>query len=436
MHEHLSDAARLKTEIRPIEELIPYGNNARTHSQKQIRKIQASLKRFGWMNPLIIDDQSNVICGHGRLEAARAMGETTVPVINVGALSEADRRAYIIADNRIAEDGQWSKRLLRTELSGLVELGFEVELTGFSTLEIDGLLTIGEEDPTDDVVKLPSGKERAVCLNGDLWHIGEHRLIIGDARDPAVYDRLLQGERVQLIVTDPPYGCAIENNVSGLGQTRHGNFLVGAGETSLAEFGMTVLRPALKAMAAHYSSGAIAFVFIDWRGAPYLLDAAQGVFHEIKNLIVWAKSNAGMGAFYRSAHELIYAFKVSSGKHINTFGLGGRHRSNVWQYEGANTFRAGRMEDLTDHPTVKPKKMIADAILDCSKRGGIVLDSFAGSGTTLVAAEMTGRRGRGIKLDPVYGDVILKRLSEATGCEPLLDGEIPLSEVKTSRSAA
>lgn len=434
MHEHLSDAARLKTEIRPIEELIPYANNARTHSQKQIRKIQTSLKRFGWMNPLIIDDQGNVICGHGRIEAAKLMGETTVPVINVGALSEADRRAYIIADNRIAEDGQWSKRLLRTELSGLIELGFEVELTGFSALEIDGLLTLGDDEGNDDVVHLPSAKVVPVCRLGDYWHVGQQRLIIGDARDPAVYDRLLQGERVQLIVTDPPYGCAIENNVSGLGQTRHLNFLVGAGQTSLAEFGMTVLRPALKAMAAHCSSGAIAFVFIDWRGAPYLLDAAQGVFHEVKNLIVWAKSNAGMGAFYRSAHELIYAFKVSPGKHINTFGLGGRHRTNVWQYEGANTFRAGRMEDLTDHPTVKPKKMIADAILDCSKRGGIVLDSFVGSGTTLVAAEMTGRRGRGIELDPVYGDVILKRLSEITGSEPMLDGVTPFSEVQKARS--
>lgn len=436
MHEHLSDTARLKVEMRRIDELVPYANNARTHSQKQIRKIQASLKRFGWMNPLIVDDKGNVVCGHGRLEAARVMGETAVPVIDVGALGEADRRAYIIADNRIAEDGQWSKRLLRTELSGLIELGFEVELTGFSTLEIDGLLTIGDQDPVDEVVKLPSGKEPAVCRSGDLWHIAEHQLIIGDARDPSVYDRLLDGERVQLIVTDPPFGCAIENNVSGLGQTRHTNFLVGAGETSLPEFAMTLLRPAFKAMAAHCASGAIAFVFIDWRGAPHLLDAAQGVFHEVKNLIVWAKSNAGMGAFYRSAHELIYAFKVSPGKHINTFGLGGRHRTNVWQYEGANTFRAGRMEDLTDHPTVKPKKMIADAILDCSKRGGIVLDSFAGSGTTLVAAEMTSRRGRGIELDPVYGDVILKRVSEATGCEPMLDGTSPFSEIELARGAA
>ena len=400
---------------------------------RQIRKIQASLKRFGWMNPLIVDDAGNLVCGHGRLEAAALLGETMVPVINVGALSEADRRAYIIADNRLAEDGQWSKRLLRTELSGLIEMGFEVELTGFSTLEIDGLLTLGSEEADDDTVNLPAEKAVPISRGGDLWHVGEHRLIVGDARDPLVYERLLEGERIQLIVTDPPYGCAIENNVSGLGQTRHGNFIAGAGETSLPEFAMTLLRPAFKAMATHCASGAIALVFIDWRAAPHLLDAAQGVFHEVKNLIVWAKSNAGMGAFYRSAHELIYAFKVSPGKHINTFGLGGRHRTNVWQYEGANTFRAGRMEDLAAHPTVKPKRMIADAVLDCSKRGGIVLDAFAGSGTTLVAAEMTGGRGRGIELDPKYADVILQRAREATGCEPLLDGTMSFAEVAAMR---
>lgn len=251
-------------------------------------------------------------------------------------------------------------------------------------------------------------------------------------RDPEALERLLAGERAQLIVTDPPYGCAIQNNVSGNGKVKHDNFIMGAGEVSLAEFGMTLLRPAFKAMAAHCAPGAIAFVFMDWRGAPYMLDAAQGVFQEVKNMIVWAK-NPGMGAFYRSAHELCYVFKVSPGTHISNIALGRRNRSNVWRYPSANTFRAGRMEDLADHPTVKPKQMIADAILDCSRRGDIVLDSFAGSGTILAACEMTGRRGRAIELDPVYADVILRRTAEATGCEPLLDGVTPYHEVAKAR---
>ncbi|MEZ5654932.1 MAG: site-specific DNA-methyltransferase [Sphingobium sp.] len=423
----------LALEYRAIGELVPYANNARKHSRSQIRKLATSLKTFGWTNPLLIDDDGNLICGHGRLQAARLNGETIVPVINLGRMSEADRRAYIIADNRLAEEAEWSKELLRSELSGLIDLGYEVELTGFDTFEIDGLLTIGEDTAADDNVDLPVDNAPPISRGGDLWTIGKHKLTVGDARDPAVYERLMGGEYAQLIVTDPPYGCKIANNVSGNGRVKHHDFLMGAGEASLPEFAMTLLRPSFKAMAGQCVSGAIAFVFIDWRGAPHLLDAARGVFHETKNLIVWAKSNAGMGAFYRSAHELCYVFKVSPGKHISNIALGRRNRSNVWQYPGANVFRAGRMEDLADHPTVKPKQMIADAILDVSRRGDIVLDPFAGSGTTAVAAEMTDRRARLIELDPIYADVILRRLAEATGREALLDGKTPLAEVAAAR---
>ncbi len=431
-----TDNQGLAIEWRVISDIIPYEHNARRHPLGQLKKLQRSIRRFGWKNPLIVDRAGNLICGHGRLEAARQMGLARVPVIDVGEMSDADRRAYIIADNKLAEEAQWSKVLLRSELSGLIELGYEVELTGFDTVEIDALVTIGEDaEGADERIDLPDEGAAPIARIGDLWTIGKHRLIVGDARDGAVYERLLEGERVQLIVTDPPYGCAIANNVSGNGRTKHQDFVMGAGETGLAEFGMTVLRPALKAMAAHCASGAIAFVFMDWRGSPYLLDAAQGVFHEVKNLIVWVKTNAGMGAFYRSAHERCYAFKVSPGRHINNIGMGLRHRTNVWTYPGANTFRKGRMEDLGDHPTVKNSQMIGDAIMDCSKPGGVVLDAFAGSGTTLVAAERTGRIGRAIELDPIYADVILKRVSDATGCEPLLGGVTPLAAVATERQA-
>lgn len=432
MSETLSRKAQLKIEYRPIGDLTPYAGNARRHPKHQLRKIAQSLRQFGWTNPIIIDGADTVICGHGRLEAAKLNGEKHVPVITLEHLSEADRKAYIIADNRIAEEAEWSKATLRSELSGLAELGYELEMTGFDALEIDTLLSMDDDPADEDPVELPGAHVAPVSRVGDLWDIGDHRLIVGDARDSAVYARLLDGENAQLIVTDPPYGCVIENNVSGSGKVKHGNFVMGAGETSLKEFAATLLRPAFECIASHSVNGAIAFVFIDWRGAPYLYHAAEAVFHEAKNLIVWAKTNGGQGAFYRSAHELLYAFKVKPGRHINNFGLGGRYRTNVWSYPGANTFRAGRMQDLADHPTVKPRKMLADAMLDCSKHGGIVLDPFLGSGTTLCAAQDTGRKGRGIELDPVYADVAIRRIAAACDCEAMLDGR-PFHEIADER---
>lgn len=423
---------RLAVKYRPIDEIIPYANHTRVRSQRLIKKLQRSFLKFGWTNPLIVDSNNNLICGHGRLEAAKRNGETEVPVISLGDMSEADRRAYIIADNKLAEAAMWSKELLRSELSGLIELGYDVELTGFDTFEIDGILNFGEDDSSDDNVELPAENAVPICRAADLWIIGEHRLVVGDARDPSVYARLLAGETVQMIAMDPPYGCKIANNVSGNGKVKHGDFLAGAGEVPLAEFAATLLRPAFEASAAHCDPGAIAFVFMDWRGAPHMLSAAEGVFHEVKNMCVWVKS-PGMGGFYRSAHELCYVFKVSPGRHISNIALGQRNRCNIWNYPSANVFRAGRMQDLADHPTVKPKQMIADAILDCSRPGDIILDPFAGSGTILAACAMTGRRGRAIELDPKYADVILRRTAEATGCEPLLDGKTPLSEVAAAR---
>jgi DNA modification methylase len=419
----------------PIGTLIPYANNAREHAPRQLRKLQASLRHYGWTNPILIDDGGNVICGHGRLEAARLNGETMVPVISLGSMSEADRRAYIIADNKLAEEASWSKRLLRTELSGLIELGYEVELTGFDTFEIDGFINFddGEVASGEDRVDLPDIPAAPVCRVGDLWQVAEHRLIIGDARDPSVLARLLDGERAAMVMIDPPYGVRIANNVSGNGKVKHADFVMGAGEVPLPEFARTLLRPAFEALAARCQPGAIAYVFMDWRGAPHMLEAAAGVFHEVKNLCVWVK-NPGLGGFYRSAHELCYVFKVSEGRHTSNIALGQRNRSNVWRYPSANVFRAGRMQDLADHPTIKNKFMIRDAILDVSRPGDIVLDSFAGSGTTGIACQMIGRKARLIELDPVYGDVILRRLGEACGCEPLLNGTTPLSEVRERRA--
>lgn len=421
----------------PIAKLKRYPGNARQHSRKQINKLADLIAAHGFINPIIVDETGMILAGHARYEAAQKVGLETVPVRVVDWLSEAQKRSYILSDNRLADESSFSKVQLRRELQGLIELGDNLELTGFDSLEIDTMLSIGEDEPVDgdDNVELPDDRVAPVSRVGDLWHIGEHRALCGDARDLANCERLLDGERAQLIFTDPPYGCRIANNVSGLGKTKHDDFVMGAGEQALPEFAHSILRPAFKCMAASAASGAIAFICTDWRAYPHMLDAAQGIFLEQKNLIVWAKTNSGMGQFYRSAHELVLAMKVSAGPHINNFGLGGggRHRSNVWTYAGANTFRRGRMEDLEAHSTVKPKKLVADAIVDCSKRGGIVLDSFLGSGTTLVSCAMTGRRGRGLELDPKYMDVILRRVEAETGCEPLLDGVTPFSEVAIAR---
>jgi DNA modification methylase len=410
--------------------------NARTHPKAQIAKLKKAITQFGFVSPIILDENLMILAGHGRYRAALELGLAEVPTIMLQDMSEADVRAFVLADNIIADKAGYDKAILRSELQYLSDVGYEVEITGLDTIEIDTLLSIDAEEPasSDDVVAMPS-RDTPTARLGDLWHIGPHRLLVGDARDPSTVERLMDGERAQLVFTDPPYGCVIANNVSGLGRVKHGNFQMGAGQESLPELATTILRPAFRNVARHCRAGAIAFVCSDWRAAPHMLDAATGVFDEVKNWIVWVKTNAGLGTFYRSQFEIIIAFRVSAGKTINNFGLGegGRHRSNVWTYAGANTFRAGRMQDLIDHPTCKPRKLVADAILDCSRRGGIILDVFAGSGTTIVAAAATGRRGYGIEIDPKYADVILRRIAEQVGEHPFLDGREPLESVAAAR---
>lgn len=438
MHQ-ISRNAQLKIEWVSTTSLKTRIGHAKLHPKAQIKLIADSISKFGWVNPIITGLDGEMIAGHARLEAALLLKMPTVPTILLAHLSESDRRAYALADNAIAERSGWSKELLRNEVTALFEDGYDLTLLGFEEVKIESILSLDDNDGStkDDDVEWPDAPRAPVSRLGDLWDWdGWQRLFVGDAREQASYDRLLGDERVQMIITDPPYGCKIENNVSGGGRKVHKDFVAGAGETSLAEFGQTLIRPAFKAMGSRCMPGAIAYVFTDWRAAPYMLDAASGVFHETKQLVVWSKTNGGQGAFYRSAHELIYVFKVAPGDHINNFGLGkgGRYRTNVWTYPGANVFRKGRMADLNDHPTVKNKKMIADAILDCSSRNNIVLDPFLGSGTTLCAAARTGRRGRGIELDPVYADVALRRISLETGKEPTLDG-VPFADVAAARAA-
>ena len=416
----LPETLRLKIAYRKVDDLKPYAGNARTHSDKQIEQIAASIRQFGFTNPVLIDGAGDIVAGHGRVAAARKLGFDEVPVIELAHLSEAERRAYVIADNRLAELAGWDREILAIELQVLsdMELDFDLEITGFETAEIDLLRDdddVSDRDPADDVPEPVPGP--AITRPGDIWHLGRHKLICGDAQDADTY-RLLMGEdRARAVFTDPPYNVKIDGHVCGSGKVKHREFAMAAGEMDKASF-TSFLRDALAALAEVSLDGAIHFVCMDWRHMDELSAAGAEVYSELKNLVVWAKTNGGMGTFYRSRHELIFVYKVGTAKHLNTFGLGetGRYRTNVWDYPGVNSF-GGNQEDLALHPTVKPVALVADAIRDVTRRGDIVLDGFGGSGTTLIAAERTGRVARLVELDPLYCDVICRRF-EAHTCKP------------------
>src|SRR5215203_5245263 len=402
--------------------LRPYAQNARTHSKKQIKQIARSIERFGFTNPILISDENQIIAGHGRVEAAKLLGIESVPTLRLSHLDDAQRRAYVIADNKLAQNAGWDRDVLAIELQALIDVEFDLELTGFSLAEVDILLDDAKEsspaasaEGEDDVPPLPD-QNSSVTRPGDVWLMDRHRLICGDARSAETVRTLMGEERADLVFTDPPYNVPIDGHVCGLGQTRHREFAMGVGEMSSTAF-TAFLTETLGSAAATCRDGAIAFVCMDWRHRGELLKAGETVFSELKNLCVWNKINGGMGSFYRSKHELVFVFKVGTAPHTNTFGLGdtGRYRTNVWDYAGINTFRAERDEELSMHPTVKPVALVADAIRDCSKRGETVLDPFGGSGTTLIAAEKTGRLARLIEFDPVYCDQIIQRFEKLTG---------------------
>jgi len=402
------------------EVLKPYAGNARTHSKKQIRQIAQSIERFGFTNPVLIDEANGIMAGHGRVLAAQAIGLTEVPCLRLAHLSETEKRAYILADNKLALNAGWDQELLAIELQGLIEANYSVEVTGFTIGEVDAVLQAAQEaapagsDAAEDACPEPAGV--AVTRPGDVWQLGRHRLICGDAQDAGVYARLLGSETVDAVFTDPPYNVPIEGHVSGLGATKHREFAFATGEMSRDAF-TAFLTTTLGHAAAACRDGAIAFVCMDWRHMGELLTAGEAVFTELKNVCVWNKTNGGMGTFYRSKHEMVFVFKVGTAPHTNTFGLGdgGRYRTNVWDYAGVNTMKKGRMDELEMHTTVKPVALVVDALLDVTKRGERVLDPFGGSGTTLIAAEKTGRSARLIEFDPLYCDVVIRRFEAFTG---------------------
>lgn len=415
MHEFKFNHSQI--EIRPVTELKPAPRNARIHSKGQVKQIARSMKRFGICNPVLIQDDGTIVAGHGRVEAAKLLGITEVPTLRLSHLNPTEIRAYALADNRIAEQAGWDPETLAIELQGLIDLDFDVEITGFSMSAIDQILpaTVGPESSNEEYFEPPPDALQ-ISIPGDLWLLGNHRLLHGSALDESAFVKLMQGDEATMIFSDPPYNVPIDGHVSGLGHTRHREFAMASGEMSGFEF-INFLTTSFRHCAKYSMDGSLHYHFMDWRHSGEILAAGKAVYDEFKQLCVWNKTNAGMGSLYRSKHEMVFVFKRGKAPHINNVELGkhGRSRSNVWDYPGVNTFRRGREDALSVHPTVKPVALVADAILDVTRRKDVVLDPFGGSGTTLVAAERTGRRARLIEIDARYCDAIICRWQHETG---------------------
>jgi DNA modification methylase len=420
--------------------LVPDPRNARRHPAKQIAKLASSIRAHGFCNPIIIDENNQLIAGHGRLEAVKVLGLTSVPCIRLTHLSAAQKTALALADNKLGDLSDFDGKKLKALLLDLTGADFNVELTGFDTAEVDFCIDGAGDEAGEaaDAVDAPDDSRPAVSRTGDLWVLGDHHLHCGDALDAASYDRLLGESRAAMTFTDPPYNVPIKGHVSGLGRKTHREFAMASGEMSEAKFS-SFLTASMTLMAAYSLDGAIHFLCMDWRHGAALQGAAEGIFSELKNICVWNKTNAGMGSFYRSQHEFIYVFKKGTAPHQNNIQLGkyGRHRSNVWTYPGATAFGGTRGGDLALHPTVKPVALVADAIRDCSKRGAIILDPFAGSGTTILAAERTGRRAAAIEIDPLYVDTAIRRWQTLTGKAAVLVGDgRSFGEIEAARLGA
>lgn len=412
--------APLASEVvwRSLDELKPYPGNPRKHPDSQIRALVRVIGEVGWTAPLLVNERSIILAGHGRIEAAKLLKMRSVPTLVLKGLSDAQQKAIVVADNRLTEKGVWDFDLLREQFRDLIAIDFDVELTGYSTGEIDLMLDVDAAaptaDPADDFIAPQKGP--AATRLGDVWELGPHRILCGDALKLDSYSNLLGKERAEMVLSDVPYNMKINGEVCGRGRNHHAEFAMASGEMSDAEF-TTFLETAFQRAASFSIDGSLHFLFIDWRHMPGLHRAAMNVYSDFKNLLIWVKSNAGQGSLYRSQHELVAVFKSGSAPHINNVELGvhGRNRSNVLQYPGGNTPNARRQRELAMHPTVKPVALLADLIRDCSRRSGIVLDMFSGSGSTILACERTGRKARAIEIEPAYVDLTITRWQEMTG---------------------
>ena len=417
---NISDQQGLTVRYISPKEVKPYPRNPKSHSDKQVHQIVQSIKEFRFTNPLLIDENNELIAGHGRLLAANQLQLEKVPVIVLSHLSDAQKRAYRIADNKLTENGKWDVDLLTIELKELdnLDLSFDLDITGFDNQEID-LLFNPPPEPDNRLNNIPFIEEsEIVSKQGDIWQLGNHRIICGDSLKKDTFEQLLGSKRADMIFTDPPYNVKIEGHVCGAGKTHHKEFGMASGEMSQGEF-TSFLRQNFTLLKEYSRAGSLHYICMDWRHLEEISQAGH-IYDELKNVCIWNKSNAGMGSLYRSKHELVFVFKNGTVPHINNVELGsnGRYRTNVWDYAGINSFKNRKLLKL--HPTVKPVELIWDAILDASHRGDIILDSFLGSGSTLLACEKAKRVCYGVELEPRYIDTAIRRWEELTKKEAIL----------------
>jgi DNA modification methylase len=422
----LENVSNLVVTYQPVTNLTAFAHNARSHSPQQVRQIAACIKEFGFTNPVLVDGQNTIIAGHGRVAAAKLLRMALVPTIRLEGLSEDELRAYVIADNRIAEKAGWDPSILAIELQHLLslELNFDVTLTGFEVAEIDLIVenarTSQTKEPAEEIIT----NNQAITQFGDIWRLGRHRILCANSLQAVSFKRLMAGKRANLVFVDPPYNLPIAGYVSGDGVVAHPDFAMASGELTVAEF-QEFLRISVGHLANNSAVGSVHFICIDWRHIGDVLAAGKKFYDAPLNLCVWVKNNGGKGSFYRSQHELIFVFRNGKGSHRNNirFGKYGRNRTNVWDYPCAPSFSKVSEEGnlLHLHPTVKPVALIADAILDCSARGDLVLDSFLGSGSTLMGAERVGRVCYGIEIAPSYVDIAIRRWQRHTGNDAILE---------------
>lgn len=430
--------------LREIDELTLDPVNPRVHTKKQVRQIAESIRTYGFNVPVLVDSRDQVIAGHGRIKACELLGWSTVPTICLEHLSVAQAKAFMVADNRLTEISTWDERMLGESLRdlSLLNLDFSLETTGFDMAEIDLLIEGLEDAPAGDdpADELPEPNEVAVSQPGDLWLLGPHRVLCGNALEGLAYASLMGEKRAHIVFSDPPFNVRIDGHVGGLGAIHHREFAMASGEMTEVEF-TAFLGKTLGLLAEHSVDGALHYICMDWRHIGEVLAAGKGAYTELKNLCIWCKDNAGMGSLYRSQHELVFIFKNGRGPHQNHVQLGqfGRYRSNVWRYAGINSFGRTTEEGnlLALHPTVKPVALVADALKDASSRGDIVLDAFLGSGTTLMAAERTGRICYGLEIDPLYVDIIIRRWQRFSGQEAVHGAfGLNFSEIQAERGPA
>ena len=433
-------AVRGHVEFLAVTSLTANPENPRKHSRKQIRDIAKSIQEYGFTQPILIR-KGQIVAGHGRYEAAKFLELALVPTISLDHLSEVQAKACMLADNALTDRSSWDDpkvAMLLKELSS-PHLDFDIEATGFELPNIDfRIQSLDSQDIADRADEFKAASGPAVTVLGDVWQLGDHRVYCGDSLHPTTYTTLLGSEKAAAVFTDPPYNLKINGHVSGSGSVKHREFAMASGEMTPAAY-TDFLTASQLLMASHSVPGALLFICIDWRHVAAMHSAGLAAGFDLLNICVWVKNNGGMGSLYRSRHEFIYVFRNGNQQHVNNIQLGrfGRNRTSVWNYPGVNGFtREGSKRVLDLHPTVKPIALVADAILDCTKPNDLVLDPYLGVGTTLIAAERTGRRCCGIELDPLHVDTGIERWQRMTHRQAHnLAGET-FAELRSRRSSA